>query len=437
MRPLLRPSPHGRLTGDTGTSRLSTVAVILWLLASTALVVILVGGAWWEHDAPLNTFNPQGENARTIQDLVEPVFIIAGIIFVGVMAAVLVLSFRRRVDPEDWEDDPDLPRQNHGDTRLEIAWTVLPALILAWIAVNTVVTIFELDDFSDTEMVVLVEGNQWWWQYQYDTNGDGEFGDIITSGELVIPAGTDVEMRITANDVIHSFWIPNLNGKRDAVPGRTTSWKMQADEPGRYRGDCTEFCGLSHARMKMYVIALPPEEYEQWEQAQLAAQPTRSEADFEDGGQFSAFDFDAYERGRSAFETQCASCHAVRNEDGDDFGPADGIAAQISGAAPDLTHLMSRETLAGATMPLYVGVQDTVAETTPVDDYLTKNGMTPHINNLEAWLRDPEAIKPMFPDPVFENFRADDPPLVGRGMPNLGLTEAQIDDLVTYLITLT
>jgi cytochrome c oxidase subunit II len=299
--------------------------------------------------------------------------------------------------------------------------------------VVTVGAVLDLNDFEDTEMVVQVDGQQWWWQFKYDNNGDGVFGgegDITTANELVIPADTNIEMRITSNDVIHSFWIPELNGTRDAVPGLMTSWKLQADEPGRYRGTCKEFCGLSHARMQMYVIALSEDEYSAWEENQLAPAVSLAEGDLE-----SAAAFAEYEAGAALFESQCATCHTVRAEDGV-IGPEGGIAAQVSGQAPDLTHLMSRDWFAGSILALYIGVQDDLNGETSIENYVTKEGMEPDVNNLENWLRDPSGEKPMAPDPVIPNPHGDNPEFVGKGMPTLGLSEEQIDQLIAYLTTL-
>jgi cytochrome c oxidase subunit 2 len=424
------PETPRRLHGDAGAGKLYVAAVILWLLASVAMVLFIVGTDFWHTDAPLNTFNPFGENAQKIQDLVVPVFVIAGVVFLLVEGLVLFVALRNRQNVDEWDADTDFPEQSHGNTKLEIFWTAAPAVLLAVIAVQSVGLILDLSDFEDTEMVVVVEGQQWWWQYKYDNNGDGEFGgegDIISANELVIPADTNVEMRITSNDVIHSFWIPSLNGKKDAVPNMVSNWRIQADEPGRFRGTCTEFCGLSHARMQMYVIALDDAQYAEWETAQLAPAVSLTEADFD-----SPEEFAAYEAGQEAFGSQCTACHTIRTDEGV-LGPEGGVAAQVSGTAPDLTHLMSRDFFAGATLPLYIGVHDDLSGDTPVDNYVTKDGFEPDVNNLEAWLRNPEDIKPMAPDPVAEN-AAGEP--VGRGMPDLGLTEQQIDDLIAYLTTL-
>jgi len=430
MRASISSDCSPRFRSDRGGGKLYTVAVLLWILVGVVITAAIVGTNWWVQDAPLNTFNPKGENAQIIMDLVLPVFIVAGIVFVGVEVGILVLSLKRRKDVDEWETDTDFPEQSHGNTKLELLWTATPAVVLAVLAVMSVTTILDLNDFEDTDLVIQVEGQQWWWQFEYDNNGDGEYGgqgDIITASEMVIPAGSNVEVRVTSNDVIHSFWIPELNGKKDAVPGMSSRWKIQADEPGRYRGQCTEFCGLSHARMQMYVIALSPEDYEAWEQNQLQPAVELTEDDFDTSDEFAA-----WESGKELFTNQCTACHTI-----DGVGaPANGFAAQVSGTAPNLTHLMSRDSFAGAILPMYVGVQDTLIEDTPVDNYVTKDGQEPDVNNLEEWLRNPLAVKPMDPYQAVPNPHGSEPPTVGRGMPNMGLTEEQIDDLVAYLTTL-
>ncbi len=407
-----------RAGGDSGAGKLYPALVVLWLLLTAVVTFAIVGTDMWASNAPLDTFAPKGESADAIQSLVVPVFVAAGVIFVLVEGFILLLAFRNRRG----EDDDSIPSQTHGNVKLEIGWTIAPAAIVAFIAAATVLTIFELNDFSDTEMTVEVWGQQWWWEYRYDNDRDGRFGepgeDIITANELVIPADTDVEMRISSNDVIHSFWIPNLNGKRDAVPGFATSWKVQADEPGRYRGQCTEFCGLSHGRMQMYVIALPPDEYAQWEENQLEDATQLTESDFE-----SPEELAAWERGRGLIEEKgCTSCHSVQGVGGPE--PRDDTVL-LAGVAPDLTHFASRDHFAGAIFRTWLGVEDTVDEDTPVTHYLDKlytgaDSPQPDTAALEAWLRDPEAVKPMDPDGH-------------RGMPNYNLSEQEIDDLVVFL----
>ncbi|HEX9994878.1 MAG TPA: cytochrome c oxidase subunit II [Acidimicrobiales bacterium] len=372
--------------------RARTVLVV----AVLALVVLLAACGSDEH--PLDTLNPKGPEARSIDRLLDPVLLVAGVVFVFVEAGVLYLAFRFRRRPDD--DDSVVPDQIHGHTRLEIGWTVLPALILAGVAVGTIATLFRLSDEPEGAMEVKVYGQQWWWAYQYDTTGDG-VSDIITANELVIPAGQPVNLRITARDVIHSFWAPALNGKRDAVPGREHPLTIEADEPGIYAGQCGEYCGLSHSLMRLRVVALAPDDFDAWVEGQLADAAEPGDADAQ--------------AGLEVFQQLCIQCHQINGVNEVPLGEAQ----QVAGVAPNLTHLMSRTVFAGGVFTLRdVSLQH--GEGFTLEDY---QGGNFDRAALEAWLRDPPGRKPMYPEG-------------NRGMPNLGLTEQQIDQLVAYLQTL-
>jgi cytochrome c oxidase subunit II len=367
------------------------------LLVLAVVAVVLVAAACGGNH-PLDTLNPKGPEARSIDRLLDPVLYVAGAVFVFVEFGVLYLALRFRRRRE--EDDTVVPDQVHGNTRLEIGWTVLPALILAGVAVATIATLFKLADQPEGAMEVKVYGQQWWWAYQYDTTGDG-VSDIITANELVIPAGEPVNLRITARDVIHSFWAPALNGKRDAVPGREHPLTIEADEPGIYAGQCAEYCGLSHSFMRLRVVALSQEDFDAWVDGQLeeATAPSDPEA----------------QAGLEAFQQLCIQCHQVNGVNSVPLGEAQ----QVAGVAPNLTHLMSRTVFAGGVFTLRdVSLQN--GDDFTLEDY---QGGSFDRAALEAWLRDPPGRKPMYPEG-------------NRGMPNLGLTEQQIDQLVAYLQTL-
>ncbi len=352
--------------------------------------------------APLDTLEPKGPEARTIDHLVNPVFAIAGVVFVLVQVGVLAIAWRYR---KRKDDDGSLPPQVHGNTKLELGWTILPALLLAGVGGASVLTLLDLEERPADALQVEVVGQQWWWEYRYDVDDDGT-DDIITANDLVIPAGKPVALSITSRDVIHSFWIPSLNGKRDAVPGRAHPLTIEADEPGVYRGQCTEFCGLSHGYMQMRVVALSPTDYAAWA------------ADQQKGAEVPSGDL--AEQGMELFRTTCSQCHLVSGEGGNEQTREDaGIegAALVSGAAPNLTHFASRGVFAGGVFDLWVD-QDGNGEVDP-----DERGQQLNVSALEAWLRDPPAEKPMYPDGL-------------RGMPNLNLTEEQIDALVAYLETL-
>ena len=178
--------------------------------------------------------------------------------------ATVYLAIRFRYRPGKNEN----PKQIHGNTRLEIGWTIVPALILAIIAVPTVATIFDLaKDPGPTALQVTVEGKQWWWQFSYPD------AKVVTADEMVIPTGRDVYVHLTSCDgtgkaktcnVIHSFWVPELAGKKDVVPGQENTMTLSADKPGTYLGQCAEYCGLSHANMRFRVIAKSPADFETW-----------------------------------------------------------------------------------------------------------------------------------------------------------------------------
>ncbi|MFZ4720052.1 MAG: cytochrome c oxidase subunit II [Ilumatobacteraceae bacterium] len=384
----------------------------------TGALVLLAGCA---SDAPQDIFQPQGSNARRINDLQVPVFIIAGVVGVivlGVVAYVMV-KFRDR--------GQDIPEQTHGNPKLEIALTILPAIILAGIAVPTVIDVFKLAKTSDAECVINVTGQQWWWEYDYQT---GECGGvkidapIVTSGELVIPAKTNVLLRITSRDVIHSYWIPALNGKRDAVPGRLHTLRMQADQPGLYTGQCTEFCGLSHARMRQAAVALDTADFQKWVDNELA--------DYEapEAGTLAA-------EGEATFIANCSKCHQVNGIKNADGSPvlSDPDLYVVSGVAPNLSKLMTRTAFAGWTFDLITEeCRDKLWNAKPSEfGALYLKGVTPECFDevlLRDWLRNPPALKPMYVDS--NNLESTGGKY--RGMPNLNLKEDQIDQLIAYLL---
>ena len=403
--------------------RLPKIVRILAVISFTAVVVLfaaLMVNSFQNSGKPLTSLAPEGPSAESIQKLVIPVTAIAGIVFVLVIGAIVFITWKFR---ERKDSDPDeFPSQIHGQTTLEIGWTILPALILAGIAVGTVMTIINLNREEPNSIKVQVAGQQWWWEYRYDLNGDGDFDgpeDITTATELVIPAGKPVQVTTTSNDVIHSFWIPGLNGKKDAVPGLYNPLKLQADEPGVFRGQCTEFCGLSHANMRMLVRAVSSSDYDAWVRNQLkdhAADPTNPVA----------------AEGKKVWQALCAQCHVIKGIN--DVKMKETPPPLVAGVAPDLTHFMTRGTFAGSIFNLYEPVSSD-GQPLPMSDVAAAgdpgavltggqvNTATVNRVTLEAWLRNAPALKPMYPQG-------------GRGMPNLNLTEEQIDQLVAFLETL-
>ncbi len=243
-----------------------------------------------------------------------------------------------------------------------MGWTLIPALILFAIAIPTIATIFDLSKKPANALHVTVIGHQFWWEYRYDDLG------ITTANELNIPAGVPVELNLESVDVIHSYWIPPLAGKTDVIPGRVNHMNFEADKPGTYLGQCTEFCGLSHANMRAQAVAHTQSDFDTWVNRQ------RSAAVMPPEGTPAA-------EGLALFAAKgCAGCHTVAGVSQGKIGP-------------DLTHLQGRKTFAGSMFAL-------------------------NEENLRTWLEDPPGVKP------------------GSLMPDLGLTEEEITQLIAYLETL-
>ncbi|HUP76289.1 MAG TPA: cytochrome c oxidase subunit II [Acidimicrobiales bacterium] len=399
----------------------------LRLGACVALVLTLSGCAG--EDGELNTLEPRGTYARSIDRLFTPVGYIAIAVMIFVFAAVLYMWWRFRVDEHV---EGEWPVQNHGNTKLEIAWTIIPLVILVVISVPSLAVLQKVNkDVDERDLTVVVVGQQWWWEFRYYLGDnaasydpkvdkiDGKEPDLVTAGQLVMPTGRDVRLVVTSRDVIHSFWIPTLNGKRDAVPGRFHPWKIQADNPGVYFGQCTEFCGLSHSRMRMQAVAVTPADFTQWvadqqapyepaeaDKAWLDQQREIAEGNRPAAGAAIADPQITLANGTTAaagivtFRNICTRCHLLRGVNDDIFTVAD----QVAGAAPDLTHFASRTTFAGGIFNLY-----------------NADG-TWNRTALEAWLRDPPAEKDAYAEGK-------------RGMPNLGLSADQIEGLVEFLMS--
>ena len=382
------------MTAFTSTMR-RRLPVLLIVLA----IVLLLGACT---DEPQDVWSPEGTFADKPIGVQWGIFIAAYVVGLLVAGAFVFIVFRYRTrrrkegDEEEAETDRPDPVQVHGNFRLEIAWTIIPAAILAAVALFSVPSIFSVrgaQAFDDRELSVDVFGQQWWWAYEYDLDDDGE-PEIITANDLVIPAGVDVELNLDSLDVIHSFWIPALAGTMDVVPGRQHRLMIQADEPGVYVGQCKEYCGLSHAYMRARVVALSESEFATWVDQQ---QEEWQETD----------DPDAL-AGRDVFVARCAQCHVInglRDAEGNEVELDIEAMPLLSKNAPNLTHLMSRGVFASGMLPLY-----------------TEDG---EVNrpDLEQWLRDPDSLVPQNPDNE-------------QGMPDLGLTEGEIDQLVTFLETL-
>ena len=309
-------------------------------------------------------FRPVSPPANAIRDLSWLVLAISAGIFavVGGLLVYSIVVFRQRKGEDNRE-----PPQVYGSNPIELAWTVVPLLIVFVLFLVTARTISDIENATPPPdaLHVTVVGHQWWWEFHYPDQG------FTTANELHIPTSTPEDRRPTfldlqSADVVHSFWIPRLNGKTDVIPNRNNRMWIEPMEPGTYLGQCAEYCGTQHAHMLLRVIAHPPGEFDQWVAEQQ--QPP--------------VDDPSVQAGRDMFQrTACINCHTI------------GETAADGTFGPDLSHLMSRETI-GA------GVAANTAE------------------NLHAWVRDPQTLKP------------------GCHMPDMKVSSDDVDQLVAYLLTL-
>jgi cytochrome c oxidase subunit II len=313
----MRAVSGGGIEDMTNRSRRRKLLLAAVGLATLALVVAGCGPSNGQ-----NSLDPKGVEAEKIDNLFWPVMIVAVIIGIFIFLAVLycAIRFRRRADNER-------PKQIHGNTALEIGWTLIPAVILAVVAVPTVSLIFQLnEDPAPDALEVTAVGKQWWWQFDYPASKGST--KVVTANEMHVPTGREISIDLTACDqslpggcnVIHSFWVPELNGKRDVVPGHNNHTSFTIDKPGTYLGQCAEYCGLSHANMRFRVIAQSPDDFEQW----LSEQQDGPAVALEDSG-------DAGELFSKTFA--CTNCHTTED-------------SSISTYGPNLTHFASRTVFA-------------------------------------------------------------------------------------------
>ncbi len=385
----------------------------------------MIAGVFANGGKPLTSLTPHGVQSEQIQTLITPVYAVALVVMIGLFAVIFYIVWRFR---DTGEDEDEFPSQLEGNTVLELGWTIVPLLILVVVGIFTVATIIKLNQTDKNALHVEVSGQQWWWSFHYDMNNDGRYtdtakGDIITANEMIIPVHQPVELTITSQDVIHSFWIPALNGKKDAVPGQHHPLLFNANKVGVYRGQCTQFCGLSHANMRMVVRVVTKTQFDAWikNQQKPAVTPTDETA----------------KAGEAVFKGQlCSSCHLIRGVNDAKIASGSAKKELVSGVAPDLTHIATRGTFAGSVFNLYSpndpnnpghpGDPNDLALAGDPGNALYGGDPSPFIFNrtaLQAWIRNPPLVLP-------------EAALQHRGMPNLHLSELQITELVAYFETL-
>lgn len=337
-------------------------------------------------DSPYSTISPASPQADDIHGIYKLTFWLALIVFVGVQAALIytVLRYRRR------DENEERPEQTHGNPKLEVIWTIIPAIILLVIFVPTVRTIYaQADEIENPDMVVEVYGKQWWWEIHYKEpeNLDG----VVTGNEIRLPQGKRVLFRFYTNNVIHSFWVPQLSGKMDLIPGHENEMAIDTENVGYFFGQCAEFCGDSHALMRFKVIIEPEEQFNQYIDDWRAG-PSEASAEYVQDGDISQVP--------QAFGV-CLACHQVEGTNAtvasegieQDPGTLDAPGAART-AGPNLSLFGCRTTLAAGTLT-----------NTP--------------ENLAKWLQDPASIKP-------GNYMAT---VIQEGT----LSEEQVQELVGYL----
>jgi cytochrome c oxidase subunit 2 len=337
---------------------------LLSFAASVVVIAGLVHPAFGNPAQVTNLFQPLSQPAQEIKELSLLVLAICAAIFLIVVGLLVYAIVRFRHRPGDEASEPP---QIYGSNQIETAWTVLPILIVFVLILVTSRTIADIQNRKAAPGAVhaTIVGHQWWWEIRYPELG------IVTANELHVPASDATSrlpafLKLQSADVAHSFWVPQLAGKTDVIPGRENSMWFEPTQPGAYLGNCAEYCGMQHARMLIRVVVQPPAEFERWvaEQKRAAAEEPSAQA------------------GRRVFfANSCVNCHTIR-----------GTSAQ-GAFGPDLTHLMSRETLASGATP-----------NTP--------------ETLRAWVRDPQKLK------------------VGCLMPNMQMTDTEVDQIVSYLQTL-
>jgi cytochrome c oxidase subunit 2 len=337
-------------------------------LGSQILVCVCCSAAAFADPAvrfsPTNIFAPASTPAKSIFGLSLFVLAVTGAIFLVVFTLLLysVVKFRKRKT-----DDGREPPQVYGSNQVEIAWTVIPVLIVVALFMATARVIADIQKASlpaNTIEVVAI-GHQFWWEYRYPGLG------VVTANELRVPVSDPVHptptfIKLLSADTDHSFWVPRLAGKTDLIPNHPNSMWIDPQETGLYLGQCAQYCGTQHAKMLLRVYVQSRDEFDRWIQQQR--QP--------------ALVNEAVSQGQRIFETTaCINCHTVA-----------GTAAN-GRFGPDLTHLMSRDTIAAGAAP-----------NTP--------------DNLRLWIRNPSAIKP------------------GCLMPAMQLDDRDLDAVTTYLETL-
>jgi cytochrome c oxidase subunit II len=358
----------------------------LCLVTALCLLSIVLAGCS-PANYPQTTLLPRGDFARIADDLLDTTVKWALLVFVLVEGVLVYAVFRFRGRPGDPE-----PHQSHGNTTVEIIWTVIPALILAAIAVPTVKAIFQTNSSPKQDALVIeVIGHQWWWEFRYP-----EY-QLTTANEIHVPVGRTVALRMGSSDVIHSFWVPQFAAKRDVFANRESRMWFKAEVEGEYPGQCAEFCGIQHARMAYRIRAQKPEEFRAWvaHMQTLTAQPAST------GGA----DSGVRTASQGARVQQPSSRPAPAPAQGAQYASGEKLfAAKGCVACHSLYAVNAPKGMVGPNLA-NVGARS----------YIAAGTLKNTDENLSHWIRDPQGIKK------------------GVLMPNLGVSAADAQALVAFL----
>lgn len=327
---------------------------------------LLIGQSDPTHaETPMSYWHTYGPAGYPLTQLGWGLGIISIVVLVVIAALLLgaVSHKRTRRAPDDTQ--LAVGREGGGMGWIYVGTGITTVVLIACMGWTLAMSASVVRPPSRPALTVQVIASQWWWGLKY-TSADPS-RTFITANEIHVPIGQPVRFEVASADVIHSFWVPQLGGKIDVIPGQTNVTWLQADKPGVYRGQCAVFCGTEHARMALELIADSPREFRAWQDAQLRDAPLTASA--------------AARAGQRVFQAHCAACHAIRGSD----------AAGIVG--PDLSHLMTRRTLAAGLLPNTPG-------------------------NLAGWIADPQSLKP------------------GARMPDHLVSGADLTAVVDYLKTL-
>lgn len=298
--------------------------------ASALIIIATISGC--EDDAP-STLESRGPAAARIEGLWWLMLWISVVVFV-VVVAMLWISIRRRRRPE-----PSSREVRWGEPFVILAGVAIPTIVLVGVFVLSLRDMGALSAEGRTaELTIDVIGHDWWWEAVYEESG------ARTANEIHIPVDVPVRLRLRTDDVIHSFWVPQLQAKTDMIPGKTNEMWLEADEPGRYRGQCAEFCGLQHANMIFYVVAEPAASFTSWVESNSAPAALPESASAAEGMEV-------------FMSSTCVGCHTIEGTEAN------------SDIGPDLTHLAGRETIAAGVLENTRG-------------------------NLSTWIVDPQGVKP-------------------------------------------